>query len=86
VRIDTGLGRPSERFLLQPGRNKVSATPNVGWHKSRKCDTGSCVEAARIDGVYALRDSAEPEVVLRFSARDWAAFTTAIRAGEYDRR
>lgn len=59
---------------------------DIGWHRSQRCDTGGCVEAMRIGDEYALRDSVNPEPVLRFSKQAWAAFTAQIRAGEFDLR
>ena len=44
------------------------------------------MEASRIGDEYALRDSYDPEAVLRFSREAWAAFTAEIRAGEFDLR
>lgn len=57
---------------------------DIGWHRSQRCDTGGCVEAMRTGDEYALRDSVDPEPVLRFTKEAWAAFTAQIRAGEFD--
>ena len=59
---------------------------DIGWHRSRRCETGGCVEASRIGGEYALRDSENPEPVLRFSGDVWSAFIVRVRAGEFDLR
>jgi hypothetical protein len=59
---------------------------DIGWHRSQRCDTGACVEAMRIGDEYALRDSVDPEPVLRFTKGAWAAFTAQIRAGAFDLR
>jgi len=44
------------------------------------------VEVARIDDRFAIRDSHDTDLVLRFSATDWADFTNGVRAGEFDDR
>jgi hypothetical protein len=54
------------------------------WHKSRRCESGTCVEGARFGDAYGLRDSQEPNVILRFDAEVWAAFTNAVRTGAFD--
>ena len=47
---------------------------------------GACVEiAANLPGVVAVRDSKDPDgPVLGFSPRVWAAFTSGMKAGEFD--
>lgn len=59
---------------------------NVRWRKSSACkDSANCVEVALEDGSVAVRHSEEPEgPVLRFSAGEWTAFLTGVRAGEFD--
>ena len=63
-----------------------SAALSAEWHRSRRCETGGCVEVARIDDRFAIRDSHDTDLVLRFSATDWADFTNGVRAGEFDDR
>lgn len=53
------------------------------WRKSSRCDTGSCVEAALIDGDVHLRGTQPGE--LEFSARAWAQFVEGVKDGEFDR-
>jgi hypothetical protein len=60
--------------------------PSVTWRRSRRCETGSCVEIARIDDAFAVRDSKEVGgPILTFPPQVWASFVTAVRAGEFDR-
>jgi hypothetical protein len=57
------------------------------WRKSRACGDGtSCVEVARIDGWVAIRDSKDPDKgrILMFDDREWRAFLTGVRAGDFD--
>jgi hypothetical protein len=57
------------------------------WRKSTfSNNTGACVEVAGLPhGTRAVRDSKNPTgAVLSFTATEWSAFTTGIRAGEFD--
>jgi hypothetical protein len=46
---------------------------------------GDCVEVAHLDGRYAMRDSKNPDsAVLTSTTAEWLAFTTGVRAGEFD--
>lgn len=56
------------------------------WKKSsRSVDGGNCVEMAALDTGRAVRDSTNPTgPTLRFTTAAWSAFTTGIRAGEFD--
>ena len=56
------------------------------WRKSRTCaDDGTCVEVALLpDGGAAIRDGKDPQgPELHFTAAEWAAFVTGVRAGEF---
>jgi hypothetical protein len=55
--------------------------------RSAKCATQSCVEVADMpDGGVAIRDSkaGDTSPVLLFSADEWSAFVTGVKAGEFD--
>jgi hypothetical protein len=59
----------------------------TGWRKSRYSGSGNaCVEVADLDaGGRAVRDSKDPAgPALTFPAAAWSAFTTAVRAGQFD--
>jgi hypothetical protein len=61
--------------------------PVANWRKSSRCDAGQCVEVARLDDNYALRNSTLPEgTVLTFNSTMWSGFLAAARAGEFDPR
>lgn len=59
------------------------------WTKSSKCDDGTCVEVA-LDGIgtmidsVAVRNSAIPGEVAWFTPEEWAVFTAAAKAGEFE--
>jgi len=55
------------------------------WRRSSYCDTNACVEALAVDDGMALRDSADPHRMLRFSREDWMTFIAGVRAGDFDR-
>ncbi|HWG02982.1 MAG TPA: DUF397 domain-containing protein [Trebonia sp.] len=60
---------------------------DLAWNKSSYSSAnGQCAETARLaDGSMAVRDSKEPDgPVLRFSARQWRAFLSVVRAGSHD--
>lgn len=56
------------------------------WAKPLTCSLGDCCEVRTFpNGWRWLRDSKHPEQEpLRFSPTEWAAFTAAVRAGQYD--
>jgi hypothetical protein len=55
-----------------------------GWSKSRRCDTGGCVEVALMDGYVLMRDSKDPGgPVIRFSASEWSTFLERILANDF---
>jgi hypothetical protein len=62
----------------------VDTPKEFDWRRSSRCETGNCVEVARINGEYVLRDTKQPDGPrLRFSNLEWHAFVEAVRAGEF---
>ncbi|GIH17026.1 DUF397 domain-containing protein [Rugosimonospora africana] len=55
--------------------------PGLDWRKSRRCESGNCVEVA-IDGDHVLmRDSTDPAGPrLRFDRSEWNEFLRGLRA------
>jgi hypothetical protein len=57
-------------------------TPN--WRKSSRCGSGTCVEVAKMDDTYLIRDSKNPEgAALSFTPAEWNAFVEGMAAGEF---
>lgn len=49
------------------------------------CSGADCVEVEHIGGVVAVRATADRmRRELLFSRREWAAFLTAVKGGQYD--
>jgi hypothetical protein len=62
----------------------VSVEQNIGWLKSKRCDSNTCVEVALIGQEVALRDSKDPSgPVLRFTRQEWNAFVAGVEAGDF---
>jgi hypothetical protein len=59
--------------------------PPLAWRKSRLCGNGSCVEVAKANGVYLVRDSKLTQSpVLSFTDSEWNAFAHGMRTGDFD--
>ena len=59
-----------------------------GWHASSFSGASSDnrVEVKAVGGAFAVRDTNDPDgPVLVFGAVEWSAFTSGVRAGEFDR-
>ena len=57
------------------------------WRKaSHSAKDGACVELAPLPGGgVAVRDSKDPQgPILRFTGREWRAFSAGMTAGEFD--
>ena len=57
------------------------------WKKSSKSGSngGECVEVRRHNQAIQVRDSKDPHgPVLRFNAKEWAAFVGGAKDGEFD--
>jgi hypothetical protein len=57
----------------------------IAWVKSRRCESGTCVEVASVSGAILMRDSKNPGgPMLRFSTPGWSAFVAGLRAGDFE--
>jgi hypothetical protein len=54
------------------------------WKKSSRCGSATCVEVAKFDDQYLIRDSKNPKATpLSFTTDEWNAFVAGVRAGEF---
>jgi hypothetical protein len=54
------------------------------WVKSTRCSAGTCVEVAKVEDRYLIRDSKHPHVApLSFTEDEWVAFVEGVNAGEF---
>ncbi|MEU4622490.1 DUF397 domain-containing protein [Actinoplanes sp. NPDC023801] len=54
------------------------------WRKSSRCGTSTCVEVAKVEEQYLIRDSKNPEAAaLSFTQEEWDAFVEGVAAGEF---
>jgi hypothetical protein len=57
----------------------------AAWRTSTFCDHNGCVEVALLDNQVAVRDAKDKaSPVLLFTTREWDAFISGVRAGEFD--
>jgi hypothetical protein len=61
-----------------------NSTDQPVWRTSSRCANGTCVEVAKVEGGYLIRDSKNPEQAPLFFAEDeLTTFVTAFAAGEF---
>ena len=54
------------------------------WLRSRRCESGSCVEVAKVGDQIAMRDSKDPNSpILLFTGAEWDAFVEGVQAGDF---
>jgi hypothetical protein len=54
------------------------------WLRSRYCADHTCVEVARNDeGQILVRNSAAPDMVIRFAESQWRDFLTGVSEGRF---
>ena len=57
----------------------------AAWRTSTFCDLNGCVEVALLDNQVAVRDAKDKaSPILLFTPREWEAFITGVRGGEFD--
>ena len=63
----------------------MKLTENLRWRRSSRCANNTCVEVATVGGTHLVRDAKDPNgAVLTVDAAGWAAFVSAVKAGEFD--
>ena len=54
------------------------------WRRSRSCGSAACIEVAKVDDHYLVRDSKNPDAPpLSFTAEEWSAFVRGIEEGDF---
>ncbi|MFI5494382.1 DUF397 domain-containing protein [Actinoplanes sp. NPDC051859] len=54
------------------------------WRKSTYCSNATCVEVARVEDNYLIRDSKSPAIApLTFTAEEWTAFVRGVNEGQF---
>ncbi|MGW3388208.1 DUF397 domain-containing protein [Streptomyces cinereoruber] len=65
-----------------------AALPEFEFVKTAACRdarVNNCPEiATNVPGVVALRDSNRPDIVVTYTAAEWADLSAAIKGGEFD--
>ncbi|MBM2618036.1 DUF397 domain-containing protein [Actinoplanes sp. LDG1-06] len=54
------------------------------WRRSTRCTGGNCIEVAKVDGGYLIRDSKNPDSgQLSFNDAEWDAFVAGVKANDF---
>jgi len=62
-----------------------TASGNVAWRISSKCDFGTCVGVARQGEFVIIGNTSNPDSpVSRFTAEEWSAFLAGAKLGDFD--
>ncbi len=60
-------------------------TNHLQWRRSSRCASSSCVEVAQEGDLVMVRDSKNLETApLKFTQKEWHAFLSGARNGEFD--
>lgn len=72
--------------MTLPGSATPPSTSSLTWRTSSFCSSNSCVQLAALDGGgVGVRDSkANDDLVLRYSANEFADFVRGVKDGEFD--
>jgi predicted secreted Zn-dependent protease len=62
--------------------NGIMSSPE--WRRGSKCSAGTCVEVAKVNDQYLIRDSKNPEMAAHsFTEAEWLAFVAGVKADEF---
>lgn len=54
------------------------------WRRSNRCGNSTCIEVAKMDDHYLIRDSKNPDAApLIFTPAEWDAFVAGVRDGDF---
>lgn len=65
----------------------MSAEPTIvkAWYNASANDGSSCFDVQHLsDGTVQTRNSRNPEVVIDYTAAEWAAMITGAKGGKFD--
>ena len=57
---------------------------DTAWRKSSRCETNTCLEISRSNGLLWLRNSTRPGVAVSCTTVEWESFRDALIRGEFD--
>lgn len=84
----TPAGRPAgESASLYPSckRRDAAEVTDIRWHKSSYSEqAANCLELTVVDGEALVRESDEPDAVVRTTRAELAAFLAGAKAGGFD--
>jgi len=62
----------------------VNENTSPNWRRGSTCSGGTCVEVAKVDGNYLIRDSKNPQLEAHsFTESEWLAFVSGVKADEF---
>lgn len=62
----------------------MSKSPeSLDWRRSSYCAEGACVEVAEVGDEFFVRNSQQPDNVVRFTRAEWEVFRLGIVNGEF---
>lgn len=71
---------------LRKGGRVAAGEHGLDWRRSSRCDSGACLEVARVAGGVLVRNPDDPQAgPLTFSAAAWAGFIADVRKGRFAR-
>lgn len=54
------------------------------WRRSTRCGNATCVEVAKVEDQYLIRDSKNPDAApLAFTKAEWEAFVAGVRGDDF---
>ena len=54
------------------------------WRRSTRCGNATCIEVAKVDDQYLIRDSKNPDgAPLTFTKAEWDAFVAGVRGDDF---
>jgi hypothetical protein len=54
------------------------------WRRSTTCGNATCIEVAKVDDQYLIRDSKNPDAApLTFTKAEWDSFVAGVRGDDF---